>query len=151
MFKSKSFTLIEVLVFISILSLFFVAAMTVATFSLKNMKSSEYKILATHLAEQGISWVRSEKEADWSIFTGHGSLSGITYCLNTLDSLVWNSPNPLICNYDLGSPAIFKRELILTNQSGNPVTTTDVEITVSWQEGTIENKLPVKTVLKVWE
>ena len=150
MAKKKAFSLIEVLVFITILSLFFVAAMTVTTFSLRNMKASEYKILAAHLAEEGMEWVKSEKEADWSQFTIHGSLSGTTYCLNSLD---WDTPNPDGCkeSYDLGKPAIFKRELKVDNQTGNPITATDIELTVSWTDGTTVFNVPVKTVLTVWE
>lgn len=147
MAKKKAFSLIEVLVFITILSLFFVAAMAVTTFSLRNMKASEYKILAAHLAEEGMEWVRSEKEADWSQFTDKDTLGGTTYCIKNLN---WNNSVPCT-NYTLGTPAIFKRELKVDNQAGNPITATDIEITVSWTDGTTVFEVPVKTVLKVWE
>jgi len=147
MAKKKAFSLIEVLVFITILSLFFIAAMAVVTFSLRNMKASEYKILAAHLAEEGMEWVRSEKEVDWSQFTTKDTGGGTTYCIIDLN---WNNSVPCT-NYTLGTPAIFKRELKVDNQAGNPVTTTDVEVTVSWTDGTTVFQVPVKTVLKVWE
>lgn len=145
--KFEGFSLMEVLVFISILSLFFVAAITVTTFSLRSMKASEYKILASHLAEEGMEWVKSEKEADWNEFITKDTGAGTTYCLKYLN---WNSAVPCT-NYTLGTPAIFKRELTVDNQAGSPITTTDIEVTVSWTDGTTVFELPVKTVLKVWE
>lgn len=146
----KAFSLIEVLVFISILSLFFVAAMAVATFSLKNMKNQEYKIIATHLAEEAMEWVKSEKETDWSIFSARDTGNGTTYCLKNLDSTVWNTQGQCP-DYSLGTPAIFKRELLIDNQAGSPATTIDVEITVSWLEAGSILKVPIKAVLSVLE
>ena len=143
----KSFSLIEVLVFITILSLFFVAALAVTTFSLRNMKSAEYKILASHLAEEGIEWVKSEKEGDWTQFITHDTGGGTTYCLNNLK---WISPTP--CgDYTLGTPSIFKRELVVDNQAGTPVTSVDVQVTVSWREAGSVFSIPVKTVLSILE
>ncbi|MCL4364173.1 hypothetical protein M1328_02955 [Patescibacteria group bacterium] len=143
----KSFSLIEVLVFITILSLFFIAAMTVATYSLKNMKSAEYKILASHLAEQGMEWMRSEKESNWNQFTARDLGGGTTYCLKNLN---WNSPSACP-DYSLGTPAIFQREVTVTNQAGTPVTSVDVEVDVSWYEQSNKITIPVKTVFSIWE
>ena len=42
--------------------------MTVTTFNLKNMKIQEHKILATRYAEEGVEWLKQEKEDDWQIF-----------------------------------------------------------------------------------
>ena len=140
----KSFSLIEVLVFTAVLGLFFVAAMAVATFNLKNMKIQEHKILATRYAEEGMEWVKEEKEADWSTFITHGSGN---YCLNV--SLDWNAA----CtedDYSLGTPAFFKRELTITS-SGSPVDQEEITVTVNWKEGGNSFTVPIKTVFKLLE
>lgn len=147
--KSKlGFSLIEVLVFVSILGLFFVAAISVTTFSLKNMKISEHKILAAHYAEEGIEWVRWEKENDWEVFVLKDTPSGTgtLYCLN---SLTW-SIGSCGANYTLGAPPLFKREVTLTN-SGTPASRVNIEVVVSWIEGSQTMNIRVKTVLNLWE
>lgn len=144
----KGFSLVEVLVFVTILSLFFVAALAVVTFSLRNMKTSQYKILASHYAEEGMEWVKGQKENDWVTFTGHDILEGTaTYCINSLN---FDTAAGCETNYDLGTPAIFKREVLLKNIP-DTITPDQVDATVEvyWQDvGTSEAKVSLSTVLK---
>ena len=134
----KSFSLIEVLVFVTVLGLFFVAALTVTTFNLKNMKIQEHKILATRYAEEAVEWLKQEKEDDWTVFIAHGSAGGTTYCLNS--SLSWTSGS--CADYSLGT--IFKRELVIKNSG-------DAVITVSWQDMGTVLSVPIKTTFKLLE
>jgi len=141
--KNHGFSLIEVLVFITILSLFLVAAMTVAVFSLRSMKRQQYKILASHFAEEANEWLKSEKESDWTQFVTYDTSggTGTTYCL---ENLSWSSK--FSCpNYGLGPPLVFKRELLIKN-SGSPTTQVETIITVSWQEINSEENVSIKTV-----
>ena len=146
-FIKSGFSLIEVLVFITILGLFFVAAISVTTFSLKNMKISEHKILAAHYAEEGTEWVRNEKENDWETFVLKSSGTGTLYCLNSLN---WSTAVTCGENYALGTPALFKREVTLTN-SGTPVSQVNIEVVISWIEGNQTMNVRVKTVVNLWE
>jgi len=148
--KNKGFSLIEVLVFITILSLFFIAAMTVAVFSLRSIKTQEHKIIATHLAEEAIEWLNSEKEADWNNFISYDTSgaggSGTTYCLNSLN---WASK--FSCSgYTLGNPTIFKRELTIKN-SVSPTTQVNTTINVSWLEVNGEQKVTIKKIHRLTE
>lgn len=137
--------MIEVLVFTAVLGLFFVAAISVTTFNLKNMKIQEHKILATRYAEEGNEWVKQEKEDDWSIFITRGSAGGTTYCLN--NSLSWDTAAS--CGgYDLR--AIYKRELVIKN-SGSPVDQVEATVMVSWQDMGTVLSVPIKTVFKLLE
>lgn len=146
----KGFSLVEVLVFTAILGLFFVAAMSVTTFNLKNMKIQEHKILATRYAEEANEWIKQEKEDDWTEFIKHGSLTGKTYCLNdSLDSLIWSTSD---CGevYTLGTPGFFKRELLINN-STPPVNQVNATITVTWKEGENIYNVSIKNVFKLLE
>ena len=145
----KAFSLIEVLVFVTVISLFFITAVTITTFSLRNSKTQEYRILATRFAEEGIEWVKQEKEDDWQLFTARDDSggSGTTFCLNSLD---WNNKTDCNQTYALGPPNIFKRKLLITN-SGNPVDIISTEVTVSWLESDVENKIVLKSVSNLWE
>ena len=138
----KAFSLIEVLVFITILSLFFISAVTVTIFNLRNMKIQEHKILATRYAEEGNEWLKQEKEDDWQVFTTH---TGTNYCLNSLN---WTSG--LCGTHSLGTPAFLKRDLIITN-SGSPVDRITTNLTVSWLENEVEQKIVLKSVFNLLE
>ena len=147
MILRKGFSLIEVLVFTSVLGLFFVAAISVTTFNLKNMKIQEHKILASRYAEEAVEWLKQEKEDDWSVFITRGSGGGNTYCLNS-GSLGWTDGS---CGaYSLGTPAIFKREVSISN-SGSPVDQVETLVTVYWLDMGTVLSVPIKTVFKLLE
>lgn len=145
----RGFSLIEVLVFITIISLFFITAVTITVFSLKNSITQQYRILATRFAEEGMEWVKQEKEDDWQVIALHDDSggAGVSFCLNSLD---WNTKTDCNGAYSLGPPNIFKRVLIITN-SGNPVDRITVNVTVSWLENTLEQQITLKSVLNLWE
>lgn len=146
----KSFSLIEILVFVTILSLVFISAIAVTTYSLKAMKFNQYKILANHYAEEGLEWVKSQKEEDWNNFTNLDTSggSGKTYCLNTLD---WASPGLCDGINFFGDPNIYSREVTLTNQGANPVNQSDVQIKVYWTNESNNFDVTLKTTLKILE
>lgn len=144
-FKS-SFTLIEILVFVTILTLFFISAVTVTTYFLQTIKYQQYKILATHYVEEAVEWLKSEKEKDWEQFSSYDSSgNGTTYCFNDLN---FNSLGPCE-NFSLAN-SLFKRELIIKN-IGSPVNQVETVVTVYWQERNTENKVFVKSVFNLIE
>lgn len=144
------FSLIEVLVFITVLSLFFVVGVAVTVFNLRNMHVQEHKILATRYAEEAMEWIKQEKEESWETFSGHGNGSGISYCLNSLEIDVWSNPSDCGSDYALGPPNIFKRVLIVTS-SGNPYDKVTVNLKVNWLENNIEQNIVLKSVFNLWE
>lgn len=144
----KGFSLVEVLIFTGVLSLFFVAAMSVATYNLKAMKIQEHKILATRFAEEGVEWAKEEKESDWSTFINYDTAgTGTTYCLNSLD---WNIASSCGDSYTLGTPAFYKRELLITN-SALPVDQVNITVTVNWKEGSNNFNVSLKNIFKLLE
>ena len=152
MTNNKAFSLIEVLVFTAVLGLFFVAALSVATFNIRNMKIQEHKILATRYAEEATEWLKQEKEDRWydelpSVGFSSRDTSGgpgKNYCLN---SLVWTVAT-LCTTYGLGTPTIYKRELLIKN-----ISTTQIEatVTVLWKDMGTDLKVEIKTVFKLLE
>lgn len=144
MLIKKSFSLIEVLVFTTILTIFFIAALSITVFFLKNFKNEQYKIIATHLLEEANEWIKEEKEKDWIEFLSHGNNQGITYCLENLN---WNNQGNCQ-NYNLGTPNIFKREIVIRNISDSSVET---NISVYWLETNGKNKISSKSILTIIE
>src|SRR3989338_7171355 len=143
----KGFSLIEVLVFVTVLSLVFVAAMAVVTYSLRTMKINEHKILASHYAEEAMEWGKGQKEDNWVEFTALDAVPGASiFCINDLN---FNNANECGTSYDLGTPATFKREVLLENV---PDSTTPDQVNatvyVFWLEGGQDFDVSVSTVLK---
>jgi len=153
--KQQAFSLIEVLVFVSILSMFFVLAAAVVTFSLRDMKINEHKIIATQYADELMEWLRSQKEVDWETFYTKADINGLVYCFNEQVTSVTNITD--LISGDCGavydgiegqSPEIFKREATLTTEGLDQV---NVLVEVEWKELGNSYKVPIKSVLTLWE
>jgi len=141
--QKKSFSLIEILVFVTILSLFFVAAASVTISSLRNLKTQENKILAIRYAQELLEWLRGEKESDWNLFTNKTG----TYCFNSSPINRWGSFGNC-STYSLNN--LYKREVSI-NSYGNPPYQVNISINVSWQEFGQIYQIPLNSVFTVWE
>jgi prepilin-type N-terminal cleavage/methylation domain-containing protein len=133
--KESGFTLIEVLIVITILIVFFVAAMSVAVVNLKNLDSSRNKILGTRYAEELLEWLRGEKETSWEDFIK--DKDGI-WCFNS-EPPNWNRHRA--CAEQEKINGFFTREANLTPGSN----TVSVDIKVSWYEGANKIEVPLLT------
>ena len=163
----QSFSLIEMMIFIVILSIFFIMAASVVTFTLRNMKFNESKIKATHYSNQLEEWLRTQKEIDWggelcngcvnpSNFTQSATGQGnsgdnyqTTYCFNSTPISGWQDLGQC-ADYTLNS--IFKREVVFTSQfiSGY-VNQINVSITISWKDLGDDRSISTNTVFTVLE
>jgi len=145
----KGFSLIEVLVFVTILGLFFVAAAAVTLFSLRNMKVSEHRIIATHYAEELLSWMKNEKDDNWNVFMGNTGAENVPvyYCFPSLSWTV-SSLLPDPCTAGDKIVSIYTREAVLTKISSSQI---NVQITVDWDDSNITYSVPLNTVFTLWE
>lgn len=140
----RGFSLIEVLVFVTILSLFLIVAASIITTSIRQNTAKINFLKATHYNQQLLEWIRSEKETDWSTFVSRGSAIGTFYCF-TSDVPTWSIAS---CAYDLGG--LFKRYAVIKTV-GSPVTQVEVAIGTDWQEGGNTNTTKLHTVFSIWE
>ncbi len=150
--RTKAFSLIEVLVFVSILSIFFVGAAAVATAALRDMKIIEHKIIATRYSEELLEWLRAEKETDWNVFANSGHAGKCqpseTLCFNTLD---WNSGCNVSCSKGLNN--LYGRSVKFQVLPVSPALPTQVTVSieVSWSELGNTYTIPIKTNFTIWE
>lgn len=140
----QGFSLIEVLVFTSILALVFVTISAVITSSLAILKIQEHKILATHYAEELLNWLQAEKEKDWNEFASKSN-NTVTYCFNENAIVDWPPTGSCPGNSFLDS--IFKREVLIEGD----YTKKNITITVKWLEANGENKVTIKRIFNPWE
>ncbi len=139
--RLTGFSLIEVLVFVSILALFFVAAIAVVAASLRNIQINEHKIIAAHYAEELSEWIGSQKEINWNDFVARSSAT--PYCFKNLS---WVA-GP--CGATDKVALIFTRQAIVTANGDSTQVT--VAISVSWMEPGGTYKVPINNVYRIWE
>lgn len=141
--KKSGFTLLEVLVVIGILSVFLLSAVTVSIVSVRNLKNSENKILASRYAEGLIEWLRGEKESNWASFI----LNEGTWCFNNEPITQW--PQTGTCGpEDANINNNFKREVIIDYDDISRVL---VKVSVSWNEGDELITIPVSTLFEQYD
>lgn len=140
----NSFSLIEVLIFVTILSLFLIVAAAIITASMRQNTLKIHMLKATHYNEQLLDWIRNEKEINWSDFVAHAQNN--TYCFNS-DSFTWISN----CNSTLGD--VYKRYAVFATTVSDDGVPTQVAVAIhtDWQEAgnTYTNKLD--SLFTVWE
>ena len=165
--KRDSFTLIELLIFFSILSVFFVLAASVVTVTLRNMKFNEHKIKAIHYSRQLEDWLRVQKEIDWGgdkcegtcCFTTCSFTQRVTqgdlnskFCFNSFPISEWPSPNPPGCDGDYSLDSIFSREAqFVSTPVDGYISQVNATIIVSWLELDQLKNFTTKTVFSVFE
>lgn len=122
--NKHSFSLVEVLVFVTIVSIMFVMAAAATLTAFRNMKYNEHKIIATHFARQLEDWLRADKETDWNVFITHSG----PYCFNSV-SISWGAAGSCAGSHNGLAPAIYDRQVTLTITNPQQV---NVSIVVSW-------------------
>ena len=141
----KAFTLVETLIFVTILGVFFVIAATVSVSVIRDMKFNEAKIIATRYGEEINEWLRMEKEIDGNEFINK---SNNTYCFNgdLSFSTSWPSSGPCDSN-DYSLAGKYKREVTLET-SGNQI---ESNVTVSWRAFSETKQIIVQTIFTLWQ
>ena len=144
MYIKRGFSLIEVLVFVTILSLFLITAASIITVSMRQNSLKVHMLKATHYNEQLLDWIKTEKETDWNAFVNWGDVAGKTYCF-TDSAFSWSIAT---CDYTLDS--VFKRYAILKTV-GSPVSQVEVTIYTDWRDISTIQSTKLHTVFTIWE
>lgn len=138
------FTFIEILIFVTLISLIFITFSALTAVSISRERVNEHKILSTHYSEELREWLRGQKEVDWDTLVT--SKMG-TWCFNIEPVSQWPTLSGICTGYDLNS--IYKREAILSVNADNSAVT--VLITTSWRDGSNMFQVPLSTRLTVNE
>ncbi|OGK28585.1 hypothetical protein A3D06_01865 [Candidatus Roizmanbacteria bacterium RIFCSPHIGHO2_02_FULL_40_9] len=143
--NKQGISLLEVIIFISILSLIFLATVFVTTSSLQKAQYNQNKIKASRFSEELVEWMRGEKEATWSAFVARSAdTPGNTYCFNST-SISW--PGIGSCSASYGLEDRFLRQATLVG-TGSQV---KISVIVQWKEVRNTYTIPVDTVFSLWE
>lgn len=150
--NKKGFSLLEVIVATSLLSIILVASVSFTTSLIKNMEYNKTKLYATRHLDDLKEFVDGERLSDWSSFATKASQSGNKFCFNQLISDKTQMPSSSACIKFEGviesvGPKIFKREVTLSGNI-NKVTAT---FAVSWQQGGRTYTEDAVTVYTQWQ
>lgn len=140
--KTKSFTIVEVLIFITLISLIYIVLLRTLTSVIKLNINAENKLIASFLGDELKEWLSGEKEVSWNFLFDK---SNKNYCFN---NEVINWPNSGLClenNFSLKKR--FKRELHLISKDDR----IDYIITVYWREQNQPNFIQIKGLFAKWQ
>lgn len=143
----KSFSLIEVLIFITILSFFFVTSAAIITVSMHQNTLKINMIKATHYNEQLLDWIKGEKDTNWNNFVL--TASDKTYCFKTLEPS-WSEVVVDKNDCELTLDGMYRRYAVFATDT---VPSTQVQVTTytEWQDGGNTYSTKLYTVLNIWE
>lgn len=164
---TDGFSLIEVLIFITIFSFFFVTATAVVLGTIRDMRVNENRIRATQYANELVEGMRGEREVNWGgavysgtasdAFTVKASLAGASstkYCFNQLDVTTWpavatsGSSDP--CGGVYGLNSIFKRTVEFNSvPTAGLIDQITVKVSVEWKELGNTYTSNVNTIFKI--
>ena len=139
--KIQAFSLVEVLVFVAVIAIFFIVASAVTVAILRNMKINEHKIIATRYAEEAIEWLKNEKETDWKTFTTNAAICASNQCFYNLD---W-SGRCISCNK---IDEIYSRTVDFQPVSSSVI---NVTVKVSWSEIGNTYTVPIQSTFSFFD
>lgn len=161
----KAFSLVEVLIFVVVFSLFFITAATIVTTTLRITTTNQNKVKATHYIEELSEWLRSEKEVNWggTIYSGSGPVSSFTeqvtllnpnpktdFCFNFSPIVEWPTTGASNCNFTMDGQ--FRRiatfSATISDSYVNQIAAT---ISTEWHDGVGIKSATVQKIFSIWE
>lgn len=134
----SGFSLIEVIIFTSILSIIFVAAASIMTYTMKQNSVQIDKLYSTHYNDELNEWLKGEREASWSELSAYALAdypNPTIYCFSDENPTWQASANaPGDCPFTLNEK--FRRYAVLRVANTNPTTRIEITITTEWMDGT---------------
>lgn len=143
----KSFSLIEVIIFVSILSMFLISAASVVTVTLQQNTLQINKLKARHYTDQLHEWVKVEKEVDWLTFVTRAG--NMIYCFET-DEPVWGttaatgSDCPLLQSF-------YKRYIIFKTIGTGANAQVEAIVQTDWSEVGNSYSTSIHTIFSQWQ
>lgn len=162
---NKSFTLLEVIVAILVITIGVLGAFSVVQNIISYTFASAYRLEAAYLAKEGIeivrnirdtNWVDNDQATDWDDGLGAGDWeadyddSGLTFCsapCNFADLRFLKVPAGGFYNYNSGTDTKFKRKITVVLDGSDKL---KVFVEIQWQEKGDTNTITVQENLYNW-
>lgn len=145
-------SLFELVSVVFVISMGLLALVSLSARAVSNTSQSRDKSIAGRLTQEGIEWIRSERDrVNWATFrNSYSSVAGVTYCLNVLSATTWTQntgcSSGMVVSLN-GQPSNFVRSALLTRTSDDSV---NVIVVTNWVDGTGSRESRVTTTLTSW-
>ena len=143
----KSFSLIEVITFTSILSMFLISAASIVTVTLQQNTLQINKLKARHYTDQLREWVKVEKEMDWLTFVTRAG--NTIYCFENVEptwgtTATTGSDCPLLESF-------YKRYVAFRTTGSGANAQVEAVITTEWTEVGNSYSTSIHTLFSQWQ
>lgn len=132
-------TLFELIIALAVTALVVTGIIKVVTISVRNAAFAKNQAESTRLAQEGLEWLRVERDSGWDAFA---TRSNSTWCLLSLD---WSKQRP--CRESEKISDTFSREATLTTLSNDNI---EVLVRVSWADPAGRHESRLDTRLTRW-
>lgn len=131
----------EVVLAMALISIVLISVVMLATISVRTATFSRTKTQATRLTQEGIEWVRAQRDMGWSAFAANAATP--TWCLPTL---VWNSPGGCSAtNFVANTQIIREGRFVIIDPN-----TVETNIETSWTDAQGEHIVNTSTYFTKW-
>ena len=146
----KGQTLFELLVAIAIGVVIITGIVILTTLSIGNSNVSKNDANGLRYAQEGLEWVRAERDKSWATVIAKSSNSTSYYCISSLN---WNTASA--CNSSqVITGTTYRRTLSLksSDSDGNgQADTIDATILIQWDDGGKQHATQIATQLTSWK
>lgn len=159
--QKKGFTILEMIITAFVISVAFIAVMSLITRTIVDVKSNSSRLTAFYLAQEGIEIVRNIRDSNW--LGGENWNNGLTagsYQADYNDITLFSYPNSYLkinsngfYNYDEGVNTNFQREITISYPNSAECPQEDcleVEVKALWSERGNNQSVIVRERLYNW-
>lgn len=146
-------SLFELVSVVFVISMGLLALVSLSARAVSNTSQSRDKTIAGRLTQEGIEWIRSERDrVSWATFRdSYTSPSGNrTYCMNVLSATTWTQNTGCLGGQVVqigGQNSIFVRSALLTRIDPDTI---NVIVVTNWVDSTGNREARVTTTLTSW-
>jgi len=155
----KAFTLMEIIISVAIITTVIVASISLISSSVSAIRSNQNKIIAVHLAQEGIEIVKNIRDTNWILFK-RGELNWrdgldegdymVQYNetqLSVFDDVPLKINQDNIYQYDNGSNTFFHRKISITHIANEQI---KIIAKITWQEKGKNKSIELEDRLYNW-
>ncbi len=144
-------SMFELIIALAIGIIIVTAVVVVASNSVRNSSFSKNNAAATRYAQEGMEWLRGQRDQSWTTFSSKASVSGFDWCLQTL---AWPAVNGNCTSSQTVSGTSYVRQvnLKLKNYDTNADNeTVEATMVVSWTEAGVAHNVTLTSQYTNWK
>ena len=145
-YMQKGQSLFEVLAALVVVTVIVVAVVSLGSTSIRNVSFARNTELSTRFSQEGIEWLRSERDAGWDVFSARATTASV-WCIKS-DSPSWPATGGLCAGASDRIPGtVFTREVAFTIIDSANI---DASVEVYWTDAQGLHEVRTVTTFSDW-